>query len=336
MTNTSFKSFKLEQINKVLIEINQMFFIETFKGLYVEVDKLRYVRVTTLFTSLISFRRHRRADIVTLLSLSGRRILKILWYLATWNTYSFPSNADVIHIRNNMSTFYFQNRVRVKAYVSGGIRTREDLVNEYKIRQELEQSKSNVKVPQVLDFVHNEKSICYIDEIIIGKGIGWSAPGSTEIAGRLVDIIFSFYREKGLRLLSLNDIAPRVVDELQISLNNDGIHNTLLLKIAKKKMIFSMLHGDLSLGNVILKGSELYVIDWELAAFGPVIYDLFQIITRKPVLWKKIEQHTEDYLSSLEEIDKYEVASLEEQFEIVSFMKEYSIKWVENADTYEI
>lgn len=58
-------------------------------------------------------------------------------YQSIFKKVKFPSSADIIMIRTNISQFYFDKGIRVKVFMPGGTRSLPEFKNEFIIRKKL-------------------------------------------------------------------------------------------------------------------------------------------------------------------------------------------------------
>jgi hypothetical protein len=237
------------------------------------------------------------------------------------------SDAEVIHIRNHLSVFFLGIAVRVKAYIPGGVRSGDDLINEWNIRIKNQLNHPKLRVPKLIKLVNKEHIIFYLDEVIHGERVNWDSHKSDDVSTLLLDGMIEYYDGSGICWRDFNELYPLAANKLsnlsesETPPNRSSIH---------KKILCSEIHGDLSLGNVILAADGVYVIDWELAKHGSVIGDLYKIMLKKPALVTKVERFFDRHKT--EDIWNDDVkATFSEHLILESFVKDIHLTEQDNV-----
>ena len=95
----------------------------------------------------------------------------------------------------------------------------------------------------------------------------------------------------------LEGLIPKF-PKIQINLFTDNLKEVEYI-LLNKNIACSNIHGDLSLGNVIIDNKDdFYIIDWELSIFGPIVYDLFKIIMHKPFIIPALKFYLNEQLEN--------------------------------------
>ena len=288
MKNT-FKSHEFNKIDNLLKKIRNDFEDSNKSGYYIEVDKLRYVRLRSIFENI--FFKNNKLNFIVKISL--RRAVKLLWMITSWKVVKFSSNSDLIHIRNNLSVIYLDRSIRVKFFIDGGNRSLKNIKNEIEVRKKLQQNSQNLMVPELLNVINNGM-IGYVERVIYGSTISWDQDSSDVLTRRILKIMLENYSSNKVSWCSVKIKFPDLYNYFSKS-NNDSKVNSLL----NKNIACSNIHGDLSLGNVIIDNKDdFYIIDWELSIFGPIVYDLFKIIMHKPFIIPALKFYLNEQLEN--------------------------------------
>jgi len=67
-------------------------------------------------------------------------------------------------------------------------------------------------------------------------------------------------------------ISKKIIDELLLQYKN--------LQINEKKFEFSIVHGDLSFGNLLWKNEELFILDFDETTVAPREYEIISTIIK--------------------------------------------------------
>ncbi len=125
---------------------------------------------------------------------------------------------------------------------------------------------------------------------------------------------------------------PRIVDDLYklTPENMEHIGNKIdvrkILDCANKKMPVSFIHGDFSLGNIIVSHDKNYLIDWELARTDFIIKDLYKVLLRKYYLFCFFNTLMSEEIKNVYETGKDNTVSLSYQFIIEHLIRLHSCK----------
>ena len=166
---------------------------------------------------------------------------------------------------------------------------------------------------------------------------------------RTSDIVMNHKEKKALQGLFINPELCEISEELVFTepyYNNNNRneiikentefvqkhlydHLELHREVAKLKYLFltkteSLLHGDLHTGSVFITPTETKVIDPEFAFYGPMGYDIGNVIANLAFAWVNGVM-TED-----ERFTNWVEKSIEETIEL--FKKKFSTVWMESAN----
>jgi hypothetical protein len=272
---------------------------------YVEIDKHRYIKVSTFVRLITAFwkeTKYRRLKTFTV-----QKII-ILLIKSVFFRKKICCTSDILHIRNNLSLFYFDIGCRAKIYL-GGQRQREDFENEFFVLQSIYDSECPIRIPKPISRGVSENTPFFIDEIIDGASVNWNDLEAPPLLKKMIVEIWSFYEHNGIEWRIFEDVfsTEKNLPE-QIKRN------------IKKRIPVACLHGDFSIGNVLVDSGEVYYIDWELSHRGPVIKDFFKLFRRDFSLFSTANSLMVDHLEKIPNQHSNTVLSFEEQFEIWEFL----------------
>ena len=312
-----FKHFSHSVINSVLQCIALELSREASKAVYIEFDKCRYVRVTSIIWCLFKGFFWQNDKLGMLLSLRSLARIKLIYKVLFKTKVIFYSDADVIHIRNHISVFFLDTAVRVKCFAPGGVRSKDDLLNEWDIRNNIQLKHSKIRVPRLIKLINKSNFTCYLDEIVVGKAVNWDDNNSEQVLTLLLETMFSYYIENGISWRGFNEIHPNATGKILDLIDSKDFPNK---DVVFKEIICSSVHGDLSLGNVIASAEGIYVIDWELSKHGSVIDDLYKIMKNKPIFTKKIETFFIEQREQVAKNNLINAATFSEHLALESFV----------------
>ncbi len=163
MSENKYKFFSKSDINYSIKKVEYCLFNRKVENnYYILLDKLRYCNVNSIVGKLKSFD---FPGIFTTFNLSYLAFIKVL-YRILFDRVQFESSADIIHIRNNLSIFFFKEGCRVKIFLDKGVRKLEEFRNEYSIRLDLEKNDTPFAVPALLSEHIDLSPACYCDEVV--------------------------------------------------------------------------------------------------------------------------------------------------------------------------
>ncbi len=320
MNKKIFKSYSLDDINAAVLKVERSMRDETAENNYVEFDKLRFINKNALFNYVVDLFSFNETKLDKYISLNLRKVFK-LFYGYFFKNIRFNSSSDILHIRNNLSLFYLKDDFRVKVFMGNDVRSISDFKNEYNVRKKINESNVCLNVPAIIGELSDGEVTYFKDKIIFGKMYGWSDATGTKVLRKATKEMWQFYQYNGIRWGSLtsNGIdVDALNDQCKKSISNNNRDNykdiERILTFRDKKIPSSLIHGDLSLGNIIVSNNENYIIDWELSHPGIIIKDLYKILDSKPELFADIDQlMTEEIETSFTGKDKNYALTLREQ-----------------------
>ena len=321
--NTRFKLFCQMSINDSLVFIEQEINRQKKTSYYIEIDKLRYVRISSMFNCISNYK---NCNLKLLVLFSINKIIKLFFLVLSGKVVKFYSTADILHIRNNLSVFYLDDMIRFKFFISGGVRGPENIKNEIAFFKKNQNTKLNLVMPRLLNKYDKNGFLGYSDSVILGRPIDWSSKESNSMTKSLLNIMLNFYADNGVEWCSIKERFPVLYQEL---VDKSQFDRGNILEILEKKIACSIIHGDLSLGNTLMDNAgKFYIIDWELSVFGSIVYDLVKVIAHKPFTMEIVESFINENIDR-SKLNSSNVSSLSEQFKLAKFIKKNKIVWRE-------
>lgn len=298
---------------------------------YKEFRKLRLVSTSVMFRSILNgvFRDGEQ---------NGYQLMfggwKDFWYaVAVWvlgKTHYFHSEADVIHVRNNLSVCYFEEGIRAKILL-GGKRNKSDFDNECRVVSEITRRCPQVKVPKMQIPLDQVGVTYFCDELVVNSGRRvtgrWTddRPVITEMFAELVKI----YCCMGLETIVLRDTKPKIYDQVVKGSASLKVPSTMSIDHLKnlfgKKMIVSQTHGDFSIGNVITSQSGVVIVDWELSKRHIIADDFRKTLKTYPESKNFLTECFEQLIQHAGLKCPSQWATFEEQLLLNEFMSENNI-----------
>ena len=299
---------------------------------FVNINKLRYISIDYIKKRIVAKTALQKKSTVEFYPFKVKKILKLL-YQMLFHKINFCSNADMISVRNNLSLFYIDKGFRVKIFLETGIRELSEFKNEYKIRKKVEKS-GLLHVPKLLAKQLDHEPYFFIDEIIYGEMVNWTNPKGVFILKDVLKNMWKFYQSTGIVWNSLFetgiDIQKLVHDfrseTLDKSNSNISIDLDKILSLEKKIIPSTLIHGDLSLGNIIATSSKNYLIDWELSRHDTIIKDFYKTLIRKWELFGELNYLMSSEIANTFSIEKNSAMSLHEQLLLEHFLRANSGK----------
>ncbi|MCJ7772401.1 MAG: aminoglycoside phosphotransferase family protein [Desulfobacterales bacterium] len=238
----------------------------------------------------------------------------IYMYLVSQKFVSHTS-AQAIRIKNNVRSYYvnasppFSTKILISK-----TRTVKDMKNEIHIRSQVE-SFDTVKVPKILQCHMEYDPPFFCEEIISGRKLDLLRDTAI-ISQKLCPQLWYTYERFGIKLRKIQDAIDltNVSEIFHDACNVVGWHNTWCDRSTFLSRTFSLLesnlflpfsigHGDLSLGNMIIgQDREIYIVDWECAKEMPIVFDLFSILKNIPQSRQYFESKIEDLISENKDI----------------------------------
>ena len=334
MREIKLKFFLPSDINRKIKKVESLVLKEEADSkVFVNVDKLRYISIDYLKKQIIAKTALRKKkSTVELYPLKIKKILKLL-YQALFHKIKFCSNADMINVRNNLSLFYINKRFRVKVFLKTGIRDLTEFKNEYNTRKKVEKA-DLLHVPKLLAKSLDRAPFYFIDEIVYGEMVNWTDPRGSFILKDVLKKMWKFYQSTGIVWNSLYEKGidiPKLVHDfrsgaLDNSYSNLSIDLDKILTLEKKFIPSALIHGDLSLGNIIATSSRNYLIDWELSRHDVIIKDLYKTLIRKWELFDELNCLMSSEITNIFPREKNSALSLHEQLLLEHFLRANSSK----------
>jgi len=259
---------------------------------------------------------------------SPKAALRML-YGSVFKRVEFFSSADVIVIRANISLFYLAKGIRIKLFMPGGVRSLVEFKNEIDIRKKIESSEL-IHVPRLLSSNLESEPFFFADEIIYGDLLSSDNPQTPSVFKMIIPRIWQFYQSNGIDWLTLKEKGIDLKDKIEAykSAIDKGKRQGPELDLDRietfgdRLIPNSLIHGDLSIKNILVTSNKNYLTDWETSRRDFIIFDFLRIL-----LNKKWQLHDDiDRLMCLEienrfGSDKKAVLSLSEQIMLAYFLR---------------
>ena len=242
-------------------------------------------------------------------------------YQSIFKKVKFSSSADIIIIRANVSLFYFDKGIRVKIFMPGGTRSLPEFKNEFIIRKKIEES-GLLPVPKLLSSNLSSEPYFFVDEIILGDLLTSDHFKAPSIFRKIIPQMWSFYQKNGIVWSTLQEKGidiEKIVEDYKSLKNRSSKHRfdfdlNRIKEFSKKLIPCSLIHGDLSIKNIIITSKKNYIIDWEMSRHDFIIYDFFKIlITKEWNLHEDIDRLMRSEIEKRFGKDKNSALSLSEQ-----------------------
>jgi hypothetical protein len=231
-----------------------------------------------------------------------------------------------------LSLFYFDKGIRLKLLLNQGSRTSQQIKNEIIIRKKIENSP--LCIPEILESNLEKTPFWFVDQLVMGEKIQWNHPKASQILIEILTNMWGFYQSTGIVWETLRNRGidiTKVVDDFCILKRKDkdifGKTNFDLNKIrsfANKFVSSSLIHGDLSIGNVIVLGNKNYIIDWELARNDFIIRDFYKTLKARWDLYNELNEIMNKGIENYFGKDKQQVLNLEDQYLLEQFLSAYA------------
>ncbi|WP_221932736.1 phosphotransferase [Ferrovibrio terrae] len=327
MAGALLKYFAIEDLNRSISAVEQELLGQAGQSTYVETEKLRLVRRDRLASSArrSTLALLRRGRFVQAVKTQLRQLIRL-----QAKSYDISASAEAITIRNNVSLFYVDRGIRAKLLMEQGVRNLEGLRNEYSTRRRLEALGVDF-VPPLLCANLDRPPYYLADRLIEGIGLAWGDERTPAIMHNTLSKLWGLYRVIGLTWKTPAELG---IDLPAISamLTGAGIHQAaILLALSDKLLPVSLVHGDFSIGNIIICDGNNYIVDWELSHLGPVCVDFFKVLLRCPDLLAGIEDIMRPDIEALSAQQRDRVMSLSEQLalEFLLRLQRSQIDWAE-------
>lgn len=251
-------------------------------------------------------------------------------YQSIFNKVELPTSADIIMIRANISLFYLDKGIRVKIFIPGGARSLHEFKNDFIVRGKILGS-GLLSVPKLLSSNLNSEPYFFIDEIVFGDMLSSDYPSTPSIFRMIIPTMWSFYQSNGIVWNTLQekgiDIDEKIEDYKSLT-NRKSAHRfefdlNRIKEFGEKLVPCALIHGDLSIKNIIITSKENYIIDWETSRHDFIIYDFFKMLINKWGLHEDIDRLMRSEIEERFGREKNSALSLSEQIILASFL----VKW---------
>ena len=273
----------------------------------------RYLNSFQYLDNFLFLKRHGYARVKLpdfCVDLSGKGALKFIYMYFVSQKLASHTSAQAIRIKNNVRTYYvnasppFSTKILISK-----TRTVKDMKNEIHIRSRVE-TFDTVKVPKILQCHMEYDPPFFCEEIISGRKLDPLRDRSI-ISKKLCPQLWHTYERFGIEFRKIRDVIDltNVSETLHDACSMVEWHNSWCDRSTFLSRTFSLLesnfflpfsigHGDLSLGNMIMgQDREIYIVDWECAKEMPIAFDLFSILKNIPQSRQYFEPKIEDLIS---------------------------------------
>lgn len=202
-----------------------------------------------------------------------------------FDTVIFPSAADIILLRANISLFYLVDGIRIKIDTGNPVRSADALKVEYSLRKQVERL-NILKVPRLLEGRFDQNPPFFIDEVISGRLLTWKDRDAESVFRRVIPDMWKYYQAMGIRWMTpgeCGDDLARVIREYTQSLARDPeIHFPFDVKkieaFGGRKLPCTQIHGDLAIHNILVSSKGDYLLDWESSTFDYMMRDFYKLL----------------------------------------------------------
>jgi len=252
-----------------------------------------------------------------------------LVYESIFKRVDFLTSADIIVIRANISLFYLSKGIRVKLFLPGGVRSLDDFTNEINIRKQIERT-GLVNVPKILSSNLKNEPLFFADEIIYGNLLSSKHPKTPLVFKTVIPKIWRFYQKNGIDWITLKekgiDINERIeayrLSGCKDTRQKSDLDFNRIASFEDKLIPSSLIHGDLSIKNILVASDKNYVIDWETSRYDFIIYDFLLLLLNKELnLYADLERPMQQEIENKFGSDKNAALSLSEQIMLAHFLK---------------
>jgi hypothetical protein len=209
-------------------------------------------------------------------------------YQMVFKKVEFFCSADVIVIRANINLFYFSKGIHVKLYLPGGVRSLAEFKNEMKRRENIEAS-GLIHTPRLLISNLSSEPYFFADELIVADLLTSDHPKTPSIFKFIIPQMWQFYQANGIdwrtpkeagidlrRKLGAYKASPRHVGGRHSDLDLNRIE-----QFTDRLIPSSLIHGDLTIKNILVTANKNYIIDWETSRRDLIIFDFLHILLEK-------------------------------------------------------
>ena len=241
-----------------------------------------------------------------------RGLAKGILLLVSGKRFIGETSAQAIRVKNNVRIFFTKgsNPFAVKMLISRH-RSLENMKNEIVTRNKIS-GYGTVKIPGIMGSDLSFDPPFFQEEIVWGEKPIQGKDDSV-ISGALFPQIWSTYEKGGFEFRKVSEVMD--IAEFSRGLNRSldgmpwleryGDKHAFLLRAGNLLKMDGLLpcgfvHGDLCLGNIIVTPDrEVYLVDWEQAGKGPIVFDLYEFLTEFP----ESKQYLKTQISNLEQQD---------------------------------
>lgn len=210
------------------------------------------------------------------------QLLRLMQLRAITSLYAGYHNlvvADKILIKNNIVALYPEVSKIIKSSILNGSRPLDAFRKEFYMLKALEENGFSF-APKALGLTEKHSgALCA--EYIEGEGLG----RKIDIPIREILIPFiNMYESFGLEMQSikdhlliakiLNSNGEYLVEYCSWDAELARFFLNSLRRVAEKKILVSVIHGDAQFGNILLFGDRIKIIDWELSRLDWVCIDI--------------------------------------------------------------
>ncbi len=209
-------------------------------------------------------------------------------YQAAFKKVELFSSADVIVIRANISLFYLSKGIRVKLYMPGGVRSFAEFKNEIITRKKIEASRL-INAPKLLSSNLESAPFFFADELIFGDLLTSNHPRTPSIFRMVIPQIWRFYQSNGIDWRTLNEEGIDLKEKIEaykssttgVNCQGSKLDLDRIEKFSDRLIPSSLIHGDLSIKNILVTSNKNYITDWETSRRDFIIFDFLKILLEK-------------------------------------------------------
>lgn len=248
----------------------------------------RFLKLDSLKRAIMERRDPGFANAYMRLYPDGPKTAFRMLYQAVFNKVDFFSSADVIVIRANINLFFFSKGMRVKLYLPGGVRTLSEFKNEITTRENIEAC-GLINSPRLLKCNLESEPCFFADKIIFGDLLTSDHPKTPSIFRMVIPQIWRFYQSNGIDWRTPREAGIDLKEKIQaykastadVNCQNSELDLGRIEQFNDRLIPSSLIHGDLSIKNILVTPDKNYIIDWETSRRDFIICDFFQLLLKK-------------------------------------------------------
>ncbi|MCP3928630.1 MAG: phosphotransferase, partial [Bacteroidetes bacterium] len=143
-----------------------------------------------------------------------------------------------------------------------------------------------INAPKLLSSNLESEPFFFTDEIIFGDLLTSIHPKTPSIFRMVIPQIWRFYQSNGIDWRTLNEEGIDLKEKIQAykssttGVNCHGFKLDLdrIEEFSERLIPSSLIHGDLSIKNILVTSNKNYITDWETSRRDFIIFDFLKIL----------------------------------------------------------